>query len=174
MSNLTKSTQETIDILLTISGNRGTSLDSHWEQYYKLQSPKFMELDDIIISVETITDRIVLLKYTKKSIILYSTNDDGDQGSDSQTILGSELAFEGMYPIRKNKNAFDSNTLIGKKIKKIEHIGCDVHSEHAYDIFKNHTYQISFMNSDDTFDFILSNRSNGYYDSCLALYLCID
>lgn len=162
-TNNAKSTQETIDILLSITKSSTWVNQEISEQYYKLQQPLFEEIEEEIVSVEIISNRIIALKYTNKSVILYASDDDGDQGCCSQTNF--------------NPDEHPFTSLVGKKITEIKHMECSTYDEGIppwRQQFNNHTYQITFNNDDNIFTFILYNRSNGYYDGVLATYLCID
>ena len=68
----------------------------------------------------------------------------------------------------------DFNHLIGKIIKKIKEIKFPADYDYEedrddfYEVATPHLYEITFKNSDETFQFMLVNYSNGYYDGYMT------
>ena len=71
----------------------------------------------------------------------------------------------------KIKKPDDFTVLIGKVIKKIKEINFPEEFEYdteSEDEIKAHLYEITFKNSEDKFQFMMVNYSNGYYDGWLT------
>jgi hypothetical protein len=65
----------------------------------------------------------------------------------------------------------DFNELIGKKIRRIKEINFPddfTYEEESRYCISPHLYEIAFKNSNKTFQFMLINYSNGYYDGYLT------
>jgi hypothetical protein len=70
-----------------------------------------------------------------------------------------------------NDNNFSS--IIGKIIKSVKEINTNdiqeiINDDLSYDIATPHLYQIKFKNSNDIFEFLMINYSNGYYDGWMT------
>jgi len=66
----------------------------------------------------------------------------------------------------------DFNHLNGKIIKKIKEMefpaDYDYEDEYDGEYISTHLYEITFKNSEETFQFMLVNYSNGYYDGYMT------
>jgi hypothetical protein len=114
------------------------------------------EINEPIQSIEKISSRIIVFNLMTKCIILCASDDDGDGGCDSHTKF-IECNFD---------------DVIGKVLKSINHKNVTIEEPKKYEKISTHTYELIF-DDDHTHNLELINTSNGFYDGCLEVFICL-
>lgn len=113
------------------------------------------EINETIQSIEKISPRIIVFNLTTKCIVFHANDDNGDQGCDSMSEFGEH----------------DFSSVIGLILRSTQHKNVTEEYPDEWYRIMTHTYELLFDN-DYQCNLNIINKSNGFYDSHLEVFIC--